>query len=40
MNLFGVANRITFLIDESDHIAHIIDHPDTAHHAEEILKLL
>jgi peroxiredoxin Q/BCP len=40
INLFGVANRITFLIDESGHIAHIIDHPDTAHHAEEILKLL
>jgi peroxiredoxin Q/BCP len=40
MSLFGVANRITFIIDESGHIAHIIDQPDTAHHAEEILKLL
>ena len=40
MNLFGVANRITFIIDESGHIAHIIDKPDCANHAEEVLKLL
>jgi peroxiredoxin Q/BCP len=39
-NLFGVANRITFIIDESGHIAHIIDKPDCANHAEEVLKLL
>lgn len=39
-SLFGVANRITFIIDESGHIAHIIDKPDCAHHAEEVLKLL
>ncbi len=40
MNLFGVANRITFIIDESGHIAHIIDNPDCANHAEEVLRLL
>ncbi|HOW76938.1 MAG TPA: peroxiredoxin [Candidatus Competibacteraceae bacterium] len=40
MSLFGVANRITFIIDESGHIAHIIDKPDCANHAEEVLKLL
>lgn len=39
-SLFGVANRITFIIDESGHIAHILDKPDCAHHAEEVLKLL
>ena len=39
-NLFGVATRMTVIIDESGHIARIIDHPDTAHHAEEVLKLL
>lgn len=39
-SLFGVANRITFIIDESGHIAHIIDQPDCANHAEEVLKLL
>ena len=40
MNLFGVASRITFIIDESGHIAHIIDKPDCANHAEEVLGLL
>ena len=40
MNLMGMANRITFIIDENGHIAHIIDQPDCAHHAEEVLKLL
>ena len=40
MSLFGVANRITFIIDESGHIAHIIDKPDCPNHAEEVLKLL
>ncbi len=39
-SLFGVANRITFIIDESGHIAHIIDKPDCANHAEEVLRLL
>jgi peroxiredoxin Q/BCP len=36
----GVANRITFIIDEQGKIAHIIDSPDCANHAEEVLKLL
>lgn len=40
MNLMGMANRITFIIDENGHIAHIIDQPDCANHAEDILKLL
>ena len=40
MNLMGMANRITFIIDENGHIAHIIDQPDCAHHAKEVLKLL
>ena len=40
INLLGMANRITFIIDESGHIAHIIDKPDCAHHAEEVLGLL
>lgn len=40
MSLLGVANRITFIIDESGHIAHIIDKPDTANHAVEVLRLL
>lgn len=39
-NLFGVANRMTFIIDESGRIAHIIDKPDCANHAEQVLKLL
>jgi len=40
MSLLGVANRITFIIDESGHIAHIIEKPDCDHHAEEVLTLL
>jgi len=38
--MLGMARRITFVIDEEGRIAHIIDRPDTAHHGEEILKLL
>ena len=40
MNLMGMASRITFIIDENGHIAHIIDRPNCANHAEEVLKLL
>jgi peroxiredoxin Q/BCP len=40
INLLGMANRVTFIIDESGHVAHIIDKPDCAHHAEEVLNLL
>ena len=39
-SLLGVASRITFIIDESGHIAHIIEKPDCDHHAEEVLTLL
>ena len=39
-SLFGVANRVTFIIDESGRIAHIIETPDCANHADEVLKLL
>jgi len=39
-SLLGVANRMTFIIDESGRIAHIIDKPDCANHAEQVLKLL
>lgn len=39
-NLFGVANRITFIINESGHIAQIIEQPNCANHAEQVLKLL
>ncbi len=40
ISLLGMANRVTFLIDENGHIAHIIDKPDCANHAEEVLGLL
>ena len=36
----GMADRVTFIIDENGRIAHVIDKPDTAHHAEEVLRLL
>lgn len=39
-SLLGLANRVTFIIDENGHIAHIIDKPDCPNHAEEVLKLL
>ncbi|MBL8258973.1 MAG: peroxiredoxin [Candidatus Competibacteraceae bacterium] len=39
-SLFGVANRVTFIIDESGRIAHIIEAPDCANHADEVLKFL
>ena len=40
LNLLGVADRITFIINEQGKIAHIIDSPDCANHAEEVLRLL
>ena len=40
LNVLGVANRITFIIDEQGKIARIIDSPDCANHAEEVLRLL
>lgn len=39
-SLAGIADRVTFIIDEQGRIVHIIDHPDTANHAEEVLALL
>jgi thioredoxin-dependent peroxiredoxin len=36
----GLARRITFLIDERGRIAHVIDKPDVANHAAEVLALL
>jgi peroxiredoxin Q/BCP len=36
----GMAERITFVIDEKGRIAHVIDRPDVANHAEEVLAKL
>ena len=36
----GLAARVTFVIDEAGRIAHVIERPDVARHAEEILALL
>jgi peroxiredoxin Q/BCP len=38
--LVGMADRVTFIIDEKGRIAHVIDRPDVANHAEEVLALL
>jgi peroxiredoxin Q/BCP len=38
--MLGLAERVTFIIDERGRIAHVIDSPDTANHAEQVLKLL
>ena len=38
--LAGMADRVTFIIDEKGRIAHVIDRPDVANHAEEVLALL
>ena len=38
--IVGMADRVTFVIDEKGRIAHVIDSPDTRHHAEEVLALL
>ena len=39
-NLLGMAQRMTFIIDDSGHIAHIITKPDCGRHAAEVLALL
>lgn len=39
-SLAGIADRVTFIIDDEGKIAHIIDSPHTANHAEEVLALL
>ena len=36
----GMADRVTFIIDEKGKVAHVIDKPDVAYHAEEVLALL
>ncbi len=36
----GLAERVTFVIDEKGRIAHVIDRPDVANHAAEVLALL
>ena len=36
----GAAKRVTFIIDEKGRIAHVIDKPQVARHAEEVLELL
>ena len=36
----GFADRVTFVIDEKGRIAHVIDRPDVANHADEVLALL
>ena len=36
----GMADRVTFVIDADGRIAHVIDRPDVARHAEEVLALL
>ncbi len=38
--LVGMADRVTFVIDEKGRIAHVIERPDVSNHAEEILALL
>jgi peroxiredoxin Q/BCP len=40
MNILGLANRITFIIDEGGRIIHIIDNPNCYNHAQEVLKVL
>lgn len=36
----GMADRVTFVIDEKGKVAHVLDKPDVANHAEEVLALL
>ena len=36
----GMADRVTFVIDEKGRIVQVIDKPDVANHAEEVLALL
>jgi peroxiredoxin Q/BCP len=38
--LIGLAERVTFIIDEKGRIAAVIDDPDTANHAEQVLRYL
>ena len=36
----GMADRVTFIIDENGKVAHVISKPNVANHAEEVLALL
>ena len=36
----GMADRVTFIIDENGRVAHVIARPDVANHAQEVLALL
>lgn len=36
----GMADRVTFVIDDKGRIAHVIDRPDVTNHADEVLALL
>jgi peroxiredoxin Q/BCP len=36
----GMADRVTFIIDENGRIAHVIAKPNVANHAQEVLALL
>ena len=38
--IMGMADRVTFIVDENGNIAHIIDSVDTKNHADEVLALL
>ncbi|MEO8102033.1 MAG: redoxin domain-containing protein, partial [Betaproteobacteria bacterium] len=38
--IVGMADRVTFIIDEKGKIAHVIDSPNTRNHAEEVLSFL
>jgi thioredoxin-dependent peroxiredoxin len=40
MTAVGFTERVTFIIDENGRIAHVIDRPDVANHAEEVLARL
>ena len=37
---FGLADRVTVIVDERGRIAHVIDKPDVARHADEVLAKL
>jgi len=39
-SLVGMADRVTFIINEKGVITHIINSPDTKNHAKEVLALL
>jgi peroxiredoxin Q/BCP len=38
--MLGMAERVTFVIDERGRVAHVIDDVDTKDHAEQVLALL